>query len=94
MKRCGRLPFVLLLFLASTLPLNLNSTEPAAASRVLRVKAIADEAFRDKKNWEKEIREDFGWANREHRNSTTSCSRAVPCRSTCLTPTSTPGSRA
>ncbi len=39
----------------------------AAQTRVLRVKAVADEAFREKKNWEKEIQEHIEWSDKEFR---------------------------
>ena len=40
---------------------------PAETSRVLRVKAVADEAFREKRNWEKNIRGHFEWADKKFR---------------------------
>ncbi len=42
--------------------------EPASpAVRVIRIKAVADEAFREKKGWEKEIREHVAWSDEKLR---------------------------
>lgn len=58
------------LFLGWTLPVRLAAAEAPTAGRVLRVKAVADEAFRDNDKWEKEIREHFAWADPEFRKMT------------------------
>ena len=55
---------VLLLTLSGAGP---AAADQGAASRVLRVKAVADEAFRENKNWEKEIQEHVVWADQEFR---------------------------
>ncbi len=45
-----------------------NGDEPASpAVRVIRIKAVADEAFREKKDWEKEIREHLAWSDEKLR---------------------------
>lgn len=45
-----------------------SGVEPASpAVRVVRIKAVADEAFREKKNWEKEIREHLAWSDEKLR---------------------------
>jgi hypothetical protein len=41
-----------------------------AQGRVLKVQVVADEAFREKKDWEKEIHEHFIWADKEFRKMT------------------------
>lgn len=35
--------------------------------RAVRIKAVADESFRENKKWEREIQEHFGWADKEMR---------------------------
>ena len=64
MKRTSFLFALLLLAPAVAAP---AAADQGAAPRVLRVKAVADEAFRENKNWEKEIREHFLWADQEFR---------------------------
>ncbi|MFQ5777421.1 MAG: tetratricopeptide repeat protein [Terriglobia bacterium] len=67
MKRAASILVASVLFLAGAAPLRVRAGEPPAATRVLRVKAVADEAFREKKKWEKEIRAHIQWADREFR---------------------------
>lgn len=59
--------WVLALLIACMVPRTATAREPPPATRVLRVKAVADEAFREKKNWEKEIREHLKWCDKEFR---------------------------
>ena len=40
-----------------------TETTPPPTPRVVRVKIVADEAFREKKDWEKEIREHLAWCD-------------------------------
>ncbi len=45
-----------------------SDVEPASpVVRVVRIKAVADEAFREKKDWEKEIREHLAWSDEKLR---------------------------
>jgi tetratricopeptide (TPR) repeat protein len=44
-----------------------SGVEPSPAVRVVRIKAVADEAFREKKDWEKEIREHLAWSDEKLR---------------------------
>lgn len=67
MKQLTPIPFLVFLLLAWAFPPALPSGEPPAATRVLKVKAVADEAFRKDKNWEKKIRDHFLWADKEFR---------------------------
>ena len=67
MKRPSWVHAFLILILICTLQPAVVAGESPGAARVLRVKAVADEAFRDNKNWEEEIRQHFKWADEKFR---------------------------
>lgn len=67
MKRPSWVHAFLILILSGILQPAVVAGESPGAARVLRVKAVADEAFRDNKNWEEEIRQHFEWADAKFR---------------------------
>ena len=66
--RCLRASTTLLLLSIGfgVLP-NLRAADPPTLVRVLKIKAVADEEFRKKKSWEKEIRKHIEWADEKFR---------------------------